>query len=77
MIRNPVWNNVLKFCKAPVMIVPPALKIKKPIIVLEVPVKTSVPDFFCANKPIIATSPNSTAGVLKKLIIKSIFSLPF
>lgn len=67
----------IEVLQSPVMIVPPALKIKNPIIVLEVPVKTSVPDFFCANKPIIATSPNSTAGVLKKLIIKSIFSLPF
>ena len=73
---NPFWNRVLKFCSAPVMIEPPELNTKKPMMVLKVPVNTSVIDFFWANNPIIATKPKSTAGVLRKLIIKSMSVSP-
>ena len=56
---------------------PPELKIIKPIIVLNVPVITSVPFFFWETSPMKATNPSKTAGVLKKLILGFVMNLVF
>ena len=59
------------------MMDPPELKIIKPIIVLNVPVITSVPFFFWETSPMKATNPSKTAGVLKKLIVKAMNNYSF
>ena len=69
-------NIVLNGVRAPLITVEPALRTRKPSMVLNVPMTTVEGEFFIATKPMRATRPMTMAGVLRKLTRKSTMVFP-